>query len=460
MLLLEITTFTIVLWLGFYVISRDSQNRLLLFTGIGIISYALSLALGLIATLEGAPPSLVQFQWGSLLLPPLFWAGAAVHLAPKNPDRGNRLYSIWKYGLAPATGITFALFVFTPLFWDAGNLEPTGLGLSLLVTANLLPSIATLCVARDAWQNRSVRKGTGAALTAVIFFTLGIGLILFPLDWLPRFWVLVAVAFDFEILGFAIIWLDAFELGENAALDFAKSFAYGIILSILFGGQIGFIIMLATGVMFPIVVILHLTITVALLIATFSEPLQRFIEKIVFIRRPILQASQAALRTTARAQTRLNESLDPINLDIDQFTRLTRRALSNFGDLPKLSASPLTNLQIVQRRLNGSGDANNTLEKARVLKTILTESIERLKPAGNAGFGDTDEWRFYNALYFPYVAGLRPYSRRMIQDQSEPHHRQALDWLRTTVPERTLYNWQNAAARLIAQDLKEQETNG
>jgi hypothetical protein len=32
----------------------------------------------------------------------------------------------------------------------------------------------------------------------------------------------------------------------------------------------------------------------------------------------------------------------------------------------------------------------------------------------------------------------------------------ALEWLQISVPERTLHNWQNAAARLIAQDLREQ----
>ena len=32
--------------------------------------------------------------------------------------------------------------------------------------------------------------------------------------------------------------------------------------------------------------------------------------------------------------------------------------------------------------------------------------------------------------------------------------RAALDWFHTSVPERTLHNWQNAAAKLIAEDLR------
>jgi len=50
--------------------------------------------------------------------------------------------------------------------------------------------------------------------------------------------------------------------------------------------------------------------------------------------------------------------------------------------------------------------------------------------------------------------GLKPYSRRT------DYTGNGLDWFRTYVPERTLYNWKNAAAKLVAQDLREQITAG
>ena len=37
----------------------------------------------------------------------------------------------------------------------------------------------------------------------------------------------------------------------------------------------------------------------------------------------------------------------------------------------------------------------------------------------------------------------------------EPAAREALTWFQSQVPERTLHNWQNAAAKLIARDLSE-----
>jgi hypothetical protein len=53
------------------------------------------------------------------------------------------------------------------------------------------------------------------------------------------------------------------------------------------------------------------------------------------------------------------------------------------------------------------------------------------------------------------VIGLKPYSRHDGHHLLEGETQAALDWFRTYVPERTLHNWQNAAAKLIAQDLRE-----
>ncbi|HEY1016804.1 MAG TPA: hypothetical protein VGE07_29095, partial [Herpetosiphonaceae bacterium] len=129
-----------------------------------------------------------------------------------------------------------------------------------------------------------------------------------------------------------------------------------------------------------------------------------------------------------------------------------RQALSHYHDLPRLTINPLTALPGIDARLGGAG-GDNLLERAAALKALLTESIARLKPQGQGDFGSSSEWRHYNALYFPYVVGLKPYSRRGAQPPLEGAARQAMDWFQAQVPERTLYNWQRAAARLVADDL-------
>ena len=56
----------------------------------------------------------------------------------------------------------------------------------------------------------------------------------------------------------------------------------------------------------------------------------------------------------------------------------------------------------------------------------------------------------------PYVIGVKPFSRRFNLDEFDETTRQALAWFQSQVPERTLYNWQNRGAELIAQFLREQ----
>ena len=135
-------------------------------------------------------------------------------------------------------------------------------------------------------------------------------------------------------------------------------------------------------------------------------------------------------------------------VDEKDFARLTRRAISNLGNLPKLASSPLTNIPAIVTQ-----GGENPLDRAHALKALLTESIQRLKPQGDAEFGVTDEWRYFNALHFPYVVGLKPYSRRIDKEFLNEASLQALEWFQVSVPERTLHNWQNAGAHLIAKDL-------
>ena len=91
----------------------------------------------------------------------------------------------------------------------------------------------------------------------------------------------------------------------------------------------------------------------------------------------------------------------------------------------------------------------------------MTECVIRLKPVNpdDAKFGAGDEWRHFNALYYPYVVGLRPYSARVTISGTQSNGlsadaKNALEWFQQAVPERTLYNWQTAAAKLVAQQLR------
>ena len=85
----------------------------------------------------------------------------------------------------------------------------------------------------------------------------------------------------------------------------------------------------------------------------------------------------------------------------EAFDRAVRRALSNLRDLPRLATSPLIDSPLV------AGEATS-LDRARALHRLLVASIDQLRPPGATGFSSEAPYRHFNALYYPYVVGLRP----------------------------------------------------
>ena len=114
----------------------------------------------------------------------------------------------------------------------------------------------------------------------------------------------------------------------------------------------------------------------------------------------------------------------------------------------------LTALPVIDERLARRGAPDQPLERANELRALLAERIAALKPRDGGEFGTTEQWRHYNSLYFPYVVGVRAYAQNATAAGLDPVARQAWQWLVTDVPQRSLHNWQNAAARVIATDLR------
>ncbi|MCK6630151.1 MAG: hypothetical protein L6R45_33870 [Anaerolineae bacterium] len=305
------------------------------------------------------------------------------------------------------------------------------------------------------WPGASQRMRT-LLCVAVCWLIGGTVLFAFPPAWLPRGWVLAALTVDFILLGLAAAVADARDEGQALLPDLFRSFDYSLGYALLFGGLVTAAMVWGTGLTFPMLALLLAVLAAATITQTFADAVQSNLDRLAFAHLPHLRRARADLRAAAGALPRLGPPVDFATLDEAEFTRLTRRALSHLGDLPRLAASPLTYLPIIETRLAQRNAPDNTLERAAELKSLLVESIDRLKPRDQGEFGATEAWRYYNALYFPYVAGLKPYSRRADPlNGHNPVSHQALEWFQTQVPERTLHNWQNAAAKLVAQDLKE-----
>lgn len=443
-ILIQLLLFGFTLWLGLYLIARDPDKPSLRYTGLGLAAYAGWVAVDFLLPLFNHEPVLLALRGVLMFAPALCWFTAAVDLLPENAPVRVHLSRLRGYGLIAGLALLIVMSglppAATPLFLIAAFM----LGLLLL---------AALLIVYRAYRAAPSHRALGALLIVAIFFGLSNALLLLPL--LPPIVTLLLIGLDIILLGACIAVLDAFDEGETLLPDALRSLAASLLLALIFGGQVT-LLMLGSGASAGLIALLFGMIGAAVAVQVFADGLQSVLDRLVFARFPRLRRARADLRAAASALPRADESLQLDSLDDDTFARLTRRALSHMGDLGRLAASPLLQLSLIDTRLAGRGDADSTLERAAELKTLLTERITRLKPRDKGDFGTTDEWRYYNALYYPYVLGLKPYSRGGFDDPQAAVNRAALEWFQTMVPERTLHNWQNAAARLVAQDLREQ----
>ncbi len=461
-ILLEVLTFGLTLWLGLYLLARSHAGHGLFLTGIGLCSYALALASGTLLTLtagDGPAVLLVRLQWIFLSLPAFFWAGAILRMSEIEGSIQPRLRRGLNTLLLVAALSAILLLSFASVQYGSrrGSISAA---YPLFAAVVIVPLLVGLWSIRYVFSAFRSRKPYLLLVLAGLLFTTVIVVLVLPLDWLPinwlpSSWLVLAGSFDLLLLGLSIAVLDSYEEGEAVLPDMSRSLGMAALASLVFGGQVVLLMYLVTGLTAGTLSLLLGTLAAAILWQTFSDPIQALLDRFAFRSQPEMVSERAAMRAESRILTRMDVHVDPAAVDEEEFARLTRRALSHYNDLPRLASSPLTRLPIIEARLLERGAGGETLEGAAELKAILAESINKLKPRQKGAFGTSDEWRFYNALYFPYVVGLRPYSRREQLETLDEADREAFEWFRTFVPERTLYNWQNAAARLVAQDLRE-----
>jgi hypothetical protein len=459
-LILEISIFGFTFWLGLFLVARDFSRALLRWAGLGLIIYALGVAGHVLQSHAPSPElaaRLARYSQPLLFLPPVFWSVTTVYLLPEGDAIRQRLVDVARPVPSWAIAVLAALLVYA--LGTAANLTVVSTGARpiriVFAALVLVPLLASLYLIARAWRLTGPQPPVAVYLVGLLFLSLSAGLLLLLADVVWPGWLLAGLGIDLLLLGGAVAVLDACAAGEALLPDLFRSFDYSFFTTLIFAGQIGLAMVVATGVTFPMLTLLLTILAASIAVQTLSDSVQAAVDQVAFARFPRLRQARAELRVTASALARTDPTLDLEAMDEEEFTRLTRRALSNFGNLPRLASSPLTRLPIVEARLAARNAPGSTLERAAELKAVLAESIERLKPRGEDDFGTTDEWRFYNALYFPSVVGLRPYSRRADHDDLDPAAEEALDWFRTTVPDRTLYNWQSAAAELVAQDLAE-----
>jgi len=434
--------FFISLWLGFYLLARDLRKPSLRLTGLGLGFYAAAIFL---EVLQNTSPLTLRTSFTAvpnvfIYLPALLWTGGLITLVPESITYKKRVYQIWQWVVLPLTFLAVVIHGLDPL-------PPTIL--AIIVSIPFTAAYGFLLITHT---TRGEKFPLGLPLLATVFFGLAVGLAL-PFTWLPQPILILSIGVDLACLGIGIAILDAFEEGHRLKDDMLRSFITTLFLSMLFVIQIALVFNLAGEPSFGMWVLLFSTLSTTIAVATLSG---LFISSIsnwkVFRNWP---KEQIQLRSTAAMINRIDAKVDFYHMKEEEFHRLIRKAISYLGDLPRLASSPLTFLPLITHRLEARKARSDSLERAHELKALLTESIHRLKPPGDDLFGTSDAWRYFNALYFPYVVGLKPTRRYQPTATLKDHERAALEWFRTQVPERTLHNWQTTAAKLVTQDLQD-----
>lgn len=299
---------------------------------------------------------------------------------------------------------------------------------------------ALVLLVRAHRAERRPARTLGIVVVATLMGALAGGLLLLQFDLLPRELTVLGIGFDLVLLGACVALFDAFDEGEMLRGDMLRSALLSAAVAVLFGGQVGMAVALS-GPRPALTALLYGVVAAAITVQVLASPIQSMADRLTLA--PPVREARAELREVADALPRKDDSVLS-GLDDIELARLTRRALSHYGDLGKLVASPLTGLPVIDARLVARGASDTPIERAKELKSGLLESIARLKPS-TGDFGTSDEWRHYNALYFYYVVGIRPYSVRTKLTDLDPTSRRALSWFADQVPERTLHNWQAAA---------------
>lgn len=433
--LLHIIIYSFTLWFGLYLVARDMKKLGLRYAGLGLISYAFAIALSLLLG-----DTLQTSAWGyfPLMLPSVFWMASTLYLVPDVPIAPSNYHLIF---------IMLIIILFT--FSSAIILPSITQWIALALPLTFL--IAVVMRLGQILESDVPRPPIAILLTASIFFALASALIILPMSWLAQDWVVLAISVDLLCLGYVVGVLDAYDEGTRLFEDALRSLTSSVLGVAIFGGQVVMVMAITDNNSPAMLSLLFGLITTLLITLVFYNNIQSFLDQLIFSSTPDVRQQRENLRAVSSGIARKDTTTPVDTIDEKEFARLTRRALSHYGDLNKLSASPLIQLT----KLTDHIEDDNILARANALKSLLRQSIDQLKPNHELDFAPSDEWRYYNVLYFPYIVGLKPYSRRFFGEDLDSAEADALEWFRTYVPERTLYNWQTTASQLVAQNLRE-----
>jgi hypothetical protein len=129
----------------------------------------------------------------------------------------------------------------------------------------------------------------------------------------------------------------------------------------------------------------------------------------------LIQRLRAAIRFDQSEVLRDIEDFEPSQ----DFAQWVKDAFSHYWGGPKLTDSPLINLQIVKNEMEESEEV-----PANALRAILKSAMEQMKPDGDRKY--TPEWTLYNILEMKFMEGrkVRDVARRLAVSEADLYRKQ------------------------------------
>jgi hypothetical protein len=123
-------------------------------------------------------------------------------------------------------------------------------------------------------------------------------------------------------------------------------------------------------------------------------------------------------RAAGRYDSSTNMLADTLPPEAD-LANIVKDALTHYWGGPKLTQSPLLQLQIVQEAFQGHNDS-----PANALRSILRQAVDSVRPVGERRF--TGEWILFNILEMKFIEGrkVRDVAARLAMSEADLYRKQ------------------------------------
>lgn len=467
--------FAAFLWQGLYVLSRGERGQVALLTGAAALATAALFGFGCL--FEAIPAGSIalrqdvdRVQWWASVAPAVLWLHLSMRLqgaAAATP--GRRMFIQGAYVVA---ALLTVLGTFTDLVRHYVHSDPPDTAgplyavylVFLLVCAGL--ALANLARMRGPREGEAAGSAAPRMLLAGgLCFLLGAGYLALR--------ELLGTAQWSEVPAWLLLLMGLFAVGGTVGIrsrellgtDVRRDFCHGAagLLVLLIPYMV--LSAMLEGFDDPRTRLLALLLIALLTTShTLYDKAGEWLDR-AFFAEPVRQ-ERAAARAYVEALGTLPVGPHPALATSKAFDLAVRRAMTDLSDPTKLATSALLSLQLVAQGLQAQQLDDNRLNRASILKEVLLELLDRLKPAEATGSMTGEACRFYNSLFYPYVRGIGRRQavtvlRRLQEERehtgTEPTEVECVaQWL-TQLDEATFYRWQRRGAETIAAALRERE---